>query len=53
MEIIGAAFGKIVDSVMDDLIIPVVGAVFGKLDFLSLFVILAEPPAGTVMNSTL
>jgi large conductance mechanosensitive channel len=48
--IIGAAFGKIVDSVVGDLIMPVVGAVFGKLDFSSLFVVLREPPAGTVMT---
>jgi large conductance mechanosensitive channel len=48
--IIGAAFGKIVDSVVSDLIMPVVGAVFGKLDFSSLFVVLREPPAGTVMT---
>jgi large conductance mechanosensitive channel len=31
--IIGGAFGKIVDSVVGDLIMPVVGAIFGKLDF--------------------
>ena len=48
--IIGGAFGKIVDSVVGDLIMPVVGAVFGKLDFSSLFVVLGQPPAGTVMT---
>ena len=31
--IIGAAFSKIVDSIVSDLIMPVVGLVFGKLDF--------------------
>jgi large conductance mechanosensitive channel len=31
--IIGAAFGKIVDSIVSDLIMPVIGAVFGGLDF--------------------
>jgi large conductance mechanosensitive channel len=45
--IIGGAFGKIVDSVVGDLIMPLVGAVFGKLDFSSLFVVLGTPPAGT------
>ena len=45
--IIGAAFGKIVDSVVSDLVLPVVGAVLGRLDFSSLFVVLAQPPAGT------
>ncbi|MBC7437333.1 MAG: large conductance mechanosensitive channel protein MscL [Bdellovibrionales bacterium] len=48
--IIGAAFGKIVDSIVSDLIMPIVGAIFGKLDFSSLFVTLAMPPAGTAMT---
>jgi large conductance mechanosensitive channel len=45
--IIGGAFGKIVDSVVSDLIMPIVGAVFGKLDFSSLFIALAQAPVGT------
>ena len=45
--IIGAAFGKIVDSVVNDLIMPVVGLVFGKLDFSNLFVVLGTIPDGT------
>jgi large conductance mechanosensitive channel len=45
--IIGGAFGKIVDSVVGDLIMPVVGAIFGKLDFSNLFVVLGQVPAGT------
>ena len=48
--IIGGAFGKIVDSVVADLIMPLVGAVFGKLDFSSLFVVLGTVPAGTATN---
>ncbi|MES2976667.1 MAG: large conductance mechanosensitive channel protein MscL [Pseudomonadota bacterium] len=48
--IIGAAFGKIVDSIVGDLIMPVVGMVFGKLDFSSMFVVLGNVPAGTAMN---
>ena len=44
--IIGGAFGKIVDSVVSDLIMPVVGLVFGKLDFSNLFVVLGTIPAG-------
>jgi large conductance mechanosensitive channel len=48
--IIGAAFGKIVDSVVSDLIMPLVGIVFGKLDFSSLFVVLGQVPAGTAMT---
>ncbi len=45
--IIGGAFGKIVDSVVKDLIMPLVGMVFGKLDFSNLFVVLGDIPAGT------
>jgi large conductance mechanosensitive channel len=45
--IIGAAFGKIVDSVVNDLIMPIVSAIFGKLDFSNLFVVLGQVPAGT------
>ena len=48
--IIGGAFGKIVDSVVGDLIMPVVGALFGKLDFSSLFVVLGNVPPGTAMT---
>jgi large conductance mechanosensitive channel len=48
--IIGAAFGKIVDSVVADLIMPVVGTIFGKLDFSSLFIVLGTPPAGTALT---
>ncbi len=43
--IIGAAFGKIVDSVVADLIMPIVGALFGGLDFSNYFIALkAVPP---------
>ena len=45
--IIGGAFGKIVDSVVADLIMPVVGLVFGKLDFSNLFLVLGTIPEGT------
>lgn len=48
--IIGGAFGKIVDSVVNDLIMPVVGLVFGKLDFSNLFVVLGSVPPGTAMT---
>ena len=36
--IIGAAFGKIVDSLVKDLIMPVIGAIFGGLDFSNYFI---------------
>ena len=45
--IIGAAFGKIVESVVGDLIMPIVGAVVGKIDFSNLFVVMGKIPAGT------
>ena len=45
--IIGGAFGKIVDSIVSDLIMPIVGAAFGKLDFSNLFVVLGSIPPGT------
>ena len=40
--IIGAAFGKIVDSLVKDLIMPPVGLLLGKVDFANLFVVLKE-----------
>ncbi len=42
--IIGAAFGKIVDSLVKDVIMPVVGRALGGLDFSNYFVVLAPPP---------
>jgi large conductance mechanosensitive channel len=44
--IIGAAFAKIVGALTDDVIMPVVGAIFGGLDFSNYFVILKPLPAG-------
>lgn len=44
--IIGAAFATIVASLTDDLIMPLVGAVFGGLDFSSKFTIIGQVPAG-------
>ena len=41
---IGAAFGKIVGSLTDDIIMPIIGAIFGKVDFSSKFVLLADVP---------
>lgn len=45
--IIGAAFNKIVESLVGDIIMPVVGRIVGKLDFSNLFFILGAVPAGT------
>ncbi|HZI83661.1 MAG TPA: large conductance mechanosensitive channel protein MscL [Casimicrobiaceae bacterium] len=44
--IIGAAFGKIVDSLVKDLIMPVIGRFVGGLDFSNWFILLAPPPPG-------
>ena len=42
--IIGGAFGKIVESVVADLIMPLIGGIVGNLDFSSLFVVLGKNP---------
>jgi large conductance mechanosensitive channel len=48
--IIGAAFGKIVDSVVNDLIMPIAGKIFGGLDFSNLFIPLTDIPVGTAVT---
>lgn len=50
--IIGAAFGKIVTSLTEDLIMPVVGKIFGGLDFSSKYVVLSGDVApGTSLDA--
>jgi large conductance mechanosensitive channel len=44
--IIGAAFATITTSLTEDMIMPVIGALFGGLDFSSYFVLLGPVPAG-------
>ena len=44
--IIGAAFATITASLTDDIIMPIVGAVFGGLDFANYFTILGPIPDG-------
>ena len=46
--IIGGAFGKIVDSIVGDLIMPLVSRVVGKLDFSNLFFVLGDNPNNLV-----
>ena len=48
--IIGAAFGKIVESIVNDLIMPIIGAIFGGFDFSNLFVALGTVPQGVAMT---
>ena len=43
--IIGAAFGKIVDSLVRDVIMPPIGLLLGRVDFSNLFLVLKAPPA--------
>ncbi|HWI87960.1 MAG TPA: large conductance mechanosensitive channel protein MscL [Sphingomicrobium sp.] len=43
--IIGAAFAKIVTSLTDDIIMPIVGKIFGGLDFSSQFLLMGPVPA--------
>ncbi len=44
--IIGAAFGKITESLVRDIIMPVVGLVVGNLDFSNMFIVLGSVPEG-------
>ncbi len=48
--IIGGAFGKIVDSIVGDLIMPVVGKLFGGLDFSSYYIPLAGQSTGMALE---
>ncbi len=49
--IIGGAFGKIVDSLVGDLIMPVVSKVLGGLDFSNYFIQLSGPAAATLAEA--
>ena len=49
--IIGGAFGKIVDSIVGDLIMPLVGKIFGGINFTEMYIMLA-PPAKAVEGVT-
>ena len=49
--IIGGAFGKIVDSIVKDLIMPIVGKIFGGLDFSNFFILLAGQTAATLADA--
>jgi len=48
--IIGGAFGKIVGSVVDDLIMPLMGKALGNINFSDMFIALKDIPAGTAMT---
>jgi large conductance mechanosensitive channel len=46
--IIGAAFGKIVSSLVDDVLMPPIGLLLGKVDFANLFWNLGDKPVASV-----
>jgi large conductance mechanosensitive channel len=48
--IIGAAFSKIVDSLVGDVIMPLVGRAVGSLDFSNLFLVLGPQPPGVAQT---
>ncbi len=50
--IIGAAFGRIVTSLTDDIIMPVIGKITGGLDFSNYFVRLGDIPASYTGSPT-
>ncbi len=49
--IIGGAFGKIVDSIVGDLIMPIVGKIFGGLDFSNYFIALSGQTATNLADA--
>lgn len=49
--VIGAAFGTIVSSLVDDMIMPLVGAVTGGLDFSNYFVPLSDAVTATTLDA--
>jgi large conductance mechanosensitive channel len=49
--IIGGAFGKIVDSLVGDIIMPVVGKIFGGLDFSNYFIALSGQTATNLVEA--
>ena len=48
--IIGGAFSGIVKSLVDDVIMPIVGRIFGSFDFSNLYLPLAKIPEGTALT---
>ena len=51
--IIGAAFTKIVNSMVEDIIMPPLSLLLGKVDFTNLFLVLRDGPKGAPPYSTL
>jgi len=51
--IIGSAFGSIVKSLVDDIIMPPIGAILGNVDFSNLFIVIKEGPKQAAPYATL
>ena len=49
--IIGAAFGKIVSSLVDDILMPPIGRALGHVDFSNLFINLSETPYNSLADA--
>jgi large conductance mechanosensitive channel len=49
--IIGAAFGKIVSSLVSDLLMPPLGLLLGRIDFSGLFINLGDKPVKTLAEA--
>jgi large conductance mechanosensitive channel len=49
--IIGAAFGKIVTSFVNDILMPPIGLLLGRVDFTNLFLTLSGPKAATLADA--
>lgn len=49
--IIGGAFGKIISSLVADVIMPLIGLLVGKVDFTNLFVVLSEGSYATLADA--
>ena len=49
--VIGAAFGKIVGSLVDDLLMPVLGLLIGRIDFSNLFITLGSGAFATIAEA--
>ena len=49
--VIGAAFGKIIDSLVKDIIMPPIGMVLGKVDFANLFIDLSGQNYATLKDA--
>src|ERR1700722_20683045 len=49
--IIGAAFGKIVTSLVNNILMPVLGLILGKVDFSNLFIVLNGQPVASLKEA--